>query len=224
MLSKIKIDNSWDIPPEWIKITAIDAHTAGEPLRIICSGFPELMGMYGCIILPPVTESADFAVLFVHNEGFSTMCGHGIIAVTKVVLETGMLPIVSPTTTINIDTPAGLVTAFAHIENHRVKTVSFQNVPSFVVALDETVEVPGAGLLKYDLAFGGAFYAFVKATDVNLTCSPEDFRLLIEKGMAIKKAIMQRRSIQHPFDQDLGFLYGTIFIGPPENKNSESRN
>ncbi len=241
-------------PSDWIKITAIDAHTGGEPFRVIVDGFPELPGntilerrryakehydhlrtalmweprghadMYGCILTPPVTPEADFGILFIHNEGFSTMCGHGIIGITTVVLETGMLPMTSPTTQIKIDSPAGLITAYAHIENGHVKNVSFHNVPSFVSELDAVVDVPGLGKVRYDLAFGGAFYAYVNAADVGVTCSPNDFRPLIEKGMQIKRAVMQSREIQHPFEKDLGFLYGTIFVGPPTQAGSQSQN
>ena len=241
-------------PSDWLKITAIDAHTGGEPFRVIVDGFPELKGdtilerrhyakenydhlrtalmweprghadMYGCILTPPVTSDADFGILFIHNEGFSTMCGHGIIGITTVVLETGMMPIMSPTTTIKIDSPVGLITAYAHIENGYVINVSFHNVPSFVTALDEVVDVPGLGKIRYDLAFGGAFYAYVNAEDAGITCSPKDFRPLNEKGMAIKRAVMQSRAIEHPFEKDLGFLYGTIFIGPPTQAGSHSQN
>lgn len=241
-------------PADWQRIITIDAHTAGEPLRVIIAGFPELDGdtilarrrfarehydhlrtalmweprghadMYGCLITPPTTEDSDFGVLFIHNEGFSTMCGHGIIAVTKVALETGLLPMQSPETVVKIDSPAGLITAFAKVDKGRVTSVRFQNVPSFVVALDEVTDVPGLSKVRYDLAFGGAYYAFVQASDVGLTCTPRDFRALIETGMAIKQAVMASRAIEHPFEPDLGFLYGTIFIAPPESASADSRN
>jgi trans-L-3-hydroxyproline dehydratase len=152
------------------------------------------------------------------------MCGHGIIGITTVVLETGMLPIVTPETTVRIDTPAGLVTAHARISEGSVASVYFHNVPSFVAALDQEVEVPGVGLVPYDLAFGGAFYAYVQAADVGLSCTPADFRALIEKGMAIKRAVMASRPIVHPFEEDLSFLYGTIFIEPASEPNVHSRN
>ncbi|MHC4945767.1 MAG: proline racemase family protein [Planctomycetota bacterium] len=242
-------------PPEgWLEVRTIDAHAAGEPLRVVISGFPDLPGdtiparrryamehcdslrkalmweprghadMYGCILTPPVTQGAAFGVLFLHNEGFSTMCGHGIIAVTKVVLDTGMLPMSRPETMLRIDTPAGLVTAHARIENKTIRSVYFHNVPSFVVALDETVEVPGLGRINYDLAFGGAFYAFVKAADAGVEMIPDHHRTLIEKGMAVKRAVMNARPMEHPFDADLNFLYGTIFTGPPMGANAHSRN
>jgi len=170
--------------------------------------------MYGCVLTPPATPGADFGVLFLHNEGWSTMCGHGIIAVATVVLETGLFPDLDPNA-VRIDTPAGLVTARARIEGGRVRSVAFLNVPSFVVALDETVDVPGLGRVRYDLAFGGAFYAYVEAADVDVACVPGDVANAIARGMAIKRAIMASRPISHPAATDLGFLYGTILSGPP---------
>ena len=151
-----------------MELTTLDYHTAGEPLRIVTGGLPEPEGdtvlekrlhmrehmdryrrllmleprghadMYGAVLLPPVTDDGDVGVLFLHNEGYSTMCGHGIIAVATVAIETGMIEAVEAETTVRIDAPAGLVTAHARIESGRVKGVSFHNVPSFVLALDET--------------------------------------------------------------------------------------
>jgi trans-L-3-hydroxyproline dehydratase len=245
---------NWQPPSDWLKITSIDVHTAGEPFRVITGGYPDLPGdtildrrryamehldhlrtalmweprghadMYGCIVTPPVSPGADIGILFMHNEGYSTMCGHGIIGIAKVALEAGLLPMTAPQTMVKIDTPAGLVTAHARVAEGRVQSVAFHNVPSFVLALDETVEVPGLGQVRYDIAFGGAFYAFVQAEDVGLTCTPDDFRSLIEKGMAIKRAVMAKRPVPHPFEQDLSFLYGTIFVGPPLGEGAHSRN
>ena len=251
MLDKLR---DWNPPGDWIKITTIDAHTEGEPFRVITGGFPDLPGetilarrryarihldhlrtalmweprghadMYGCIITPPVSPEADIGVLFMHNEGYSTMCGHGIIGVTKVALETGLLPMTAPETTVKIDTPAGLVTARARVADGQVQSVYFDNVPSFVLALDEIVNVPDIGQVRYDVAFGGAFYAFVQAEDVGSSCTSDDYGQLIEKGMAIKRAVMASRPIIHPFEEDLSFLYGTIFIGPPMDEGAHSRN
>ena len=245
---------AWQPPQDWLKITTIDAHTAGEPFRVITGGYPDVPGdtilarrryavahldhlrtalmweprghadMYGCIITPPVSAEADIGVLFMHNEGYSTMCGHGIIGIVKVALETGLLPATSPETTVKIDAPAGLVTAHAQVVDGAVRTVRFHNVPSFVLSLDDVVDVPGLGQVRYDLAFGGAFYAFVQANEVGLSCTPQDFRMLIEKGTAIKRAITASRPVPHPFEADLSFLYGTIFIGPPLGEGAHSRN
>jgi trans-L-3-hydroxyproline dehydratase len=244
----------WKPPKDWVRITTIDLHTGGEPFRVITGGFPDLSGdsilarrqyvkkhldylrtalmfeprghadMYGCILTPPVTPGADIGILFMHNEGYSTMCGHGIIAITKVALETGLLPMQAPETTVRIDSPAGLITAHARVSDDEVKSVYFHNVPSFVLAKDQTIEVSGLGPVRYDIAFGGAFYAYVNAADLGVSCTPENFRPLIEKGMAIKRAIMAGHPISHPFEDDLSFLYGTIIVGPPIDERSHSRN
>jgi trans-L-3-hydroxyproline dehydratase len=251
MLNKMK---GWMPPEDWLKITTIDAHTSGEPFRVITGGIPDLPGdtilarrryarehmdhlrtalmweprghadMYGCIVTPPVSAEADIGVLFMHNEGYSTMCGHGIIAITKVALECGLLPMAAPETTIGIDTPAGLVTARAQVDGGQVTSVCFRNVASFVLALDQSVVVRGLGEVRYDLAFGGAFYAYVQAAEVGLTCTPDDYRIIIEKGIAIRQAIMDSRPISHPFEEELSFLYGTIFVEPARGTDAHSRN
>ncbi len=245
---------NWTPPDGWQRITTIDAHTGGEPFRIITGGWPELAGdtilerrrfmtehfdhlrkslmweprghadMYGCIITPPVAPEADFGVLFLHNAGYSSMCGHGIIAVTTVAIETGLIGAVEPVTTVRIDAPAGLVTAHARLTKGRVTSVFFHNVPSFVLVMDQTAEVPGLGPVRYDLAYGGAFYAFVKAADLMVTTTPKDINALIDKGMAVKRAVMAAGPIAHPFEADLSFLYGTIIIGPPRTPGAHSSN
>lgn len=253
MFDATKLEH-WNPAKSWLKIKTIDAHTAGEPLRIIYEGFPELKGksilerrrdakqnydlirkalmweprghadMYGCILTPAISESADFGVLFTHNEGYSSMCGHGIIAVTKVLVETGAIQIHFPETKVKIDTPAGLVTAYAIIENEKVQSVRFENVPSFVFKKDLKTEVTGIGTIYYDIAFGGAFYAFVDADELGIEMTEKNYRGLIETGMAIKNQVMQEQNIEHPFEQDLNFLYGTIFTGKAHSKNADSRN
>ncbi|MCU0491374.1 MAG: proline racemase family protein [Chloroflexaceae bacterium] len=237
-----------------IIITTIDAHTAGEPLRIITGGLPPIPGdtilarrrylrghldylrtalmweprghadMYGAILTPPVTPGADMGVIFTHNEGYSTMCGHGIIALATVLPQEGLLPLREPVTTLRFDTPAGLITAHAHVAEGRVQRVAFENVPAFVVALDETVEVPGLGLVRYDLAFGGAFYAYCKAEELGVGLARSDVGRLIAVGTAIKHAVMANRPIVHPTEPDLSFLYGTIITGPAHGPIAHSRN
>jgi trans-L-3-hydroxyproline dehydratase len=180
--------------------------------------------MYGCLLVPPSTEDADFGVLFLHNEGYSTMCGHGIIAVTTVVLETGMLAPQGSAPVVRIETPAGLVTARARVEDGRVASVAFRNVPSFVLHRDRTVQVPDIGAVPCDVAFGGAFYAFVEAEQAGVSLGPESLGRLVEAGMAIKRAVADALPIVHPFEDDLGFLYGTIFTGHPLSEGADSRN
>jgi trans-L-3-hydroxyproline dehydratase len=180
--------------------------------------------MYGAIITEPVNDESDFGVLFLHNEGYSTMCGHGIIALTKVFVQTGMIEAIEPITKIKIDTPAGLITSYAHVKDGKVDSVYFHNVPSFVLTTDQIVDVQAIGKVKYDIAFGGAFYAFVNADELGIRMKKQNFHELIEKGMAIKKAVIKSYPIKHPFEDDLNFLYGTVFYGKSHSKQADSRN
>lgn len=236
-------------------ITTIDAHAAGEPLRIITGGLPELPGntilerrhymrqhfdhirralmweprghynMYGCVLTEPVTPNADLGVLFMHNEGYSTMCGHGTIGLVTALLETGAIAPKGQQTSINLDTPAGLVRATAHLNsNGHVDSVSFLNVPSFLYAHDVELELPDYGKLTVDIAFGGAFYAILPVEQVGMSIVPEQAKQLAAAGDAITKAVNAVQPIRHPIEEELGFLYGTIFTGPPENPTHHSRN
>lgn len=238
----------WQPPSHWDRISVIDSHTGGEPFRVVVDGLPDIPGdtvlarrryamehldglrralmweprghadMYGGWLGPPVLPDSDLSVLFTHNEGFSTMCGHGIIALTKVVCDTGM---VEAAGTIKIDTPAGQVASTPALTDGVVSSVSFVNVPSFVLDLDSLVTVPGLGSVRYDLAFGGAFYAYVDASEVGV--SFDDSAGLIAKGRSIKRAVSEVHSIDHPTDPDLGFLYGVIFTGPSATPDRHSR-
>jgi proline racemase len=246
---------TWPRFPDGRTITTIDAHAAGEPLRIITGGLPELPGatilerrrfmqenldhirrarmweprghfdMYGCVLTPPVTPEAHIGVLFMHNEGYSTMCGHGVIALVTALIETGALPDDGARTAVNLDTPAGLVRATAHMRaGGKVERVSFLNVPSFLYARDLDIEVPGIGSIQTDIGFGGAFYAILPAERLGLDVVPAQRAALVAAGEAVKRAVNATTRIQHPLESDLGFLYGTILTGPPEDSSHHSRN
>lgn len=242
----------WRPPDHWQRLTVIESHAGGEPFRVVIEGLPSIPGgtvmerrrfaqahldglrmalmweprghadMYGGWIGSPVAPDSDLSVLFLHNEGFSTMCGHGIIALTKVVLDTGILHIEPDETTIRIDTPAGQVTATADVEDGRVTRVRFRNVPSFALEIDSTIAVDGIGEVTYDLGFGGAFYAYVDANSVGVDLS--DAAGLVAAGRAIKNAIGASRRIEHPHDPELAFLYGVVFTGEPANSANDGRN
>ena len=236
-------------------ITTLDTHAAGEPLRIVTGGYPNLPGatilerrryalehhddlrralmweprghadMYGCVLTPPISAEADFGVLFLHNEGYSTMCGHGVIALVTALVETGAFPASGAQTPVNLDTPAGLVRAVAHVDaSGRVERVSFRNVPSFVYAPDLEIDVAPYGRLKLDVVYGGAFYAYLDAAQVGLAVAPEQARELVVAGEAIKRTVNAALTIRHPDAEDLGFLYGTILSGPPEDPAHTTRN
>lgn len=246
---------TWTAPEHWLRIETIDAHTEGEPLRVIVAGFPELKGdtvlarrrvaradhdelrralmweprghadMYGCLLMPPVRPRSDFSVLFMHNEGYSTMCGHGIIGVAKIAVEAGWIDGSGRERPVAIDTPAGLVRATAILDGERVREVRFLNVPSFAPALERTVEVEGLGAVSYDLAFGGAFYAYVDADGLGLSLTPGGAADLIDAGCRITRAVSSSAGddIAHPADPDLGFLYGTVFTGAAADAAHHSR-
>lgn len=242
---------TWQPPNHWTRITTLDAHTAGEPLRIITGGLPPIPGdtilakrryarehldglrtalmweprghadMYGCILTEPTTADGTLGVLFLHNEGWSTMCGHGVIGLVKVGIETGLI---APAAEVRLDTPAGRVTAYPRFgDDGRVLDVAFHNVPSYVVGLDRMVDVPGFGSVRYDLAFGGAYYAYVDAASVGVGLTPDDFRALIDLGTRIKQAVMAADPPIHPFEADLSLLYGTIFTGPAHDPAHHGR-
>jgi len=244
----------WTPPLEGLKISTIDMHTGGEPVRIPVEGLPKIIGndilemrryfrdhldyirtglmweprghadMYGAIITRPFTPGADFGAFFLHNEGYSTMCGHATIALTKFAVETGLVNKAGPVVEMKIDAPPGLLRAKAFLEKGKVVKSSFLNVPSFLYLQGQNVNVPGLGKVKFDVAFGGAFYAFVEVEPLGLKMEASDYHRLIDVGRRIKRAVMENFPIRHPFKEDLSFLYGTIFTGKPENPKNHSRN
>jgi trans-L-3-hydroxyproline dehydratase len=242
----------WEPPAHWARITTVDLHCGGEPLRVFISGLPRLEGrtvlekrryfrehydhlrtgvlweprghadMYGAVITP--SADADLDVFFLHNEGYSTMCGHAIIALTKLVLETGVVRAQGSPPTLTINVPAGTVHSRAVIERGIVREISFRNVPSFLYLKDEFVDVPGYGRVGFDIAYGGAFYAFVEAEPLGLKLTAEDLNRLIDCGRRIKLAVTNKFPVNHPFEDDLSFLYGTIFTGAALESGHHSRN
>jgi len=248
------MDIHWTPPKNWICIESIEAHTGGEPLRIFTKGLPEIKGnsvlekrkffkenydhlrtatmfeprghadMYGAVLTEPNTPDADFGVFFIHNEGYSTMCGHAIIALSKVLPEMGLLKKEGDEFELKIDAPAGRIVSTVKRRGEKVESVSFLNVPSFVLLKDQKMEVDGIGEVMFDVAYGGAFYAFVDADALGLGLNAEDYNQLIDWGKKIKQAVMANFEIKHPFEEDLSFLYGTIFTGKAKNPENHSRN
>ncbi|MFA9273859.1 MAG: proline racemase family protein [Candidatus Aquirickettsiella gammari] len=244
----------WRVPTDWQAITSLDCHTGGEPLRIITSGFPVLAGhsilekrrhclknfdhlrtalmfeprghadMYGALITDPERADSDFGALFLHNEGYSSMCGHAIIALTKTAIEAGVVAKTLPQTKLRIDVPCGQILAYADVDETGIQKIYFDNVPSFVAQLDQKIEVEGIGMVTYTLAYGGAFYAYVDAPSIGLSLAFDNHRQIIDYGRRIKQAVMASRAVVHPYEDDLSFLYGTIFSAPAEEPGVHSRN
>jgi proline racemase len=214
-------------------VTAVDYHTAGEPFRIVTGGVEPLRGatvldkrrdaaerldhvrqllvneprghadMYGCYVVEPNDADADLGVVFFHNAGYSTACGHGTIALATAALELGMLPVSAPATELAIDVPSGRLPVRVEVEDGRVGRVSFCNVPSYVET--EGIAVEG---LEADVAFGGAFYASVRSP---LPVEPASLPRLIELGRAVKRALEAEREWVHPLEPELRDIYGVVF-------------
>ena len=250
-----------------LTIQTMDLHCAGEPLRIIRSGFPEVPNlpvlerrkwvmehadhvrraiiqeprghrdMYGAILLPSHTDHADMTVLFMHNEGYSTMCGHGIIAITTGLIEEGLFPAIEPVTTIRYEVPAGIVAANAATVRlddgtWAVQGVRFTNVPSYVAAQSLAVRPDGVtlhgnaaqyGALSVDLAFGGAYYGIVNAAELGLRVVPDQAEELRHAGAAITEVLRRDHTPSHPTDAALSFVYGTIIVDLDPRSSPDGR-
>jgi trans-L-3-hydroxyproline dehydratase len=148
------------------------------------------------------------------------MCGHAVLALTKLAIEGRWVE----GSRLAIEVPAGIVHAEGHVTNGKVIDSSFENVPSFVLLRDRHVDVPGLGRVRFDVAFGGAFYALVEAAGVGLELHQDEYHRIIDLGRRIKQAVASAFPIEHPFEPELGFLYGTIFVGPAGDPAHHSRN
>jgi proline racemase len=224
--------------------SAVDSHTEGMPTRVITGGLQPLPGatmldrkqffeaeldhlrlllmreprghgaMSGAFLQPPTRPDADWGVLFIEVSGLLPMCGHGTIGVATVLVETGMVEVTEPQTRIRLDTPAGLVEARVDVHEGRAVGVTIRNVPSFLLAREREVEVPGIGRVTYDMAFGGNFYAILPAASVGLAAEPSAAARLIESGLAIMTAIEAAERPVHPLDERLAGCRHVVFHQP----------
>jgi proline racemase len=206
----------------------VESHTEGMPTRVVVGGVGVFPGrtaeerrqhvisrrddlrtflmyeprghaaMSGAILQPPLRPDADWGVVYIEVAGCLPMCGHGTIGVATVLVETGMVPVIEPVTTIRLDTPAGLVVADVAVTDGRATSVTLRNVPSFVLALDQQVEVDGFGTVRYDLAFGGNFYAITELADVDVPFGRDHTAELLAFGMAVLTAIEAAGPPVHP--------------------------
>ena len=227
-----------------MRVETVDYHTGGEPFRIVIGGVPPLEGasvlerrrfarehvdhvrrllvfeprghadMYGCHVVPPNDDGADLGVVFFHNEGYSTACGHGTIALVTWALETGRLERREGETRVVVDVPSGRLETWATVEQGRVRSVRFRNVPSFVWA--EGLE---AGGRVVDVAFGGAFYATLEER-----VEPRELPRLIGLGRRIKAELEAAHDLVHPLEPELRDVYGVIFWQEEADRPLTQRN
>lgn len=223
-----------------MRLSYIDYHTCGEPVRIVTAGYPQLTGasvldkrrqareehdhlrrammleprghdgMYGVIPVQASHPEAAFGVLFTHNEGYSTMCGHATIALGRYAIEQGLVAATAPVTRFSIEAPCGLVRLSCEIEGNKVGDVSFESVPAFVEARDLVVPVPGYGDVVTDIAYGGAYYCILPASRFGLDLMQTPVEEIVAAAGALTDRVRASRRITHPTESDLGFLYGTI--------------
>ena len=211
----------------------VDSHTEGMPTRVVVGGVGVLPGttmeerrqymmkeadhlrtwlmyephghsaMSGSIMQPPTRPDADWGVVYIEVSGCLPMCGHGTIGTATVLVETGMVEVTEPETVIRLDTPAGLVIARVHVEGTRAKSVTIENVPSFVTELDAIVEVPGVGAVRYDMVYGGNFYAIVELSELGRAFGKEHAPELLELGLSIMNAINTTNPPTHPENPEI---------------------
>lgn len=223
-----------------MRLSYLDYHTCGEPVRIVTSGYPELTGagilgkrrqareqhdhlrrammleprghagMYGVIPVKASHPEAAFGVLFTHNEGYSTMCGHATIALGRYAIEHGLVQAVEPVTRFAIEAPCGLLRLQCEVTGGKVGQVRFESVPAFAVARDLAIDVPGYGEVVTDIAYGGAFYCILPASRFGLDLFETKVERLTDAAAALTDVVRATVQVSHPTEPDLGFLYGTI--------------
>lgn len=224
---------------EGFVVETVEMHTGGEPVRIVCNLIDHITGedilakrrfmsqqldhvrrllmheprghhdMYGAVLVKPALPTADLAVLFIHNEGYSTMCGHAVIALARFAVDSGKVPAVAPLTRVGIECPCGLVEAFVEIQDGKAGAVQFESVPAFAFALELPVSVPGVGEVTVDIAYGGAFYAVVATEKLGVSLDGR-LRDLVDAASALTQAVRRTIAVRHPLANDLSFLYGSI--------------
>ncbi|GAB3533187.1 proline racemase family protein [Arthrobacter tecti] len=231
---------------------AVDSHTEGMPTRVITGGVGTFPGatmaerrqwfiensdslrtllmyeprghasMSGAILQPPTRPDADFGVLFIEVSGLLPMCGHGTIGVATVLVETGMVEVTEPVTTIRLDTPAGLVVAEVAVDDGAATSVTIRNVPSFALALDQSVSVDGLGEVAYDIAFGGNFYAVVDLDSLGMPFDRAAKSILLDAGLRIMDAINVQAPPVHPERPDIKDCHH-VYLKAPGSTAAHSR-
>ena len=228
-------------------VKTVESHTEGMPTRVVLDGIGEIPGktafekrayfmehmdylrqwlmfeprghgaMSGAIIQPSTRPDADVGVVYIEVSGCLPMCGHGTIGLATVLVEKNLVKVVEPTTTIRLDTPAGLVTVDVLVKDGRALNVTITNVPSFLYQRDQVVDVPGIGKLQYDMAYGGNFYAIVPIERVGIAFERRNGAKFLEAGLAISDAINEQNRPVHPENPEIAICHHIDFITPGNN-------
>ena len=229
------------------KVRTVESHTEGMPTRVVIDGIGEIPGntmfekrmnfmksmdgirqwlmfeprghsaMSGAIVQKPTRSDADWGVVYIEVSGCLPMCGHGTIGVATVLVEKKLVNVVEPVTTIRLDTPAGLVVVDVKVENGKAVNVTLTNVPSYLHAIDQTVNVAGFGPLTYDIAYGGNFYAIVPIDRVGITFDRANGQKFLDLGLRISDAINEQNRPVHPENPDIAICHHIDFIEQGRN-------
>jgi len=228
-------------------IHTVESHTEGMPTRVVVGGVAPIPGssmferrayflehmddlrtllmyeprghsaMSGAILQPSTRPDADWGVLYIEVSGCLPMCGHGTIGVATVLVETGMVEVIEPITTVRLDTPAGLVVVDVQVAHGKAENVTITNVASFTLGLDQKVNVPGFGEVTYDMAYGGNFYAIIDADQVGIEFKRENGQRFLDAGLAISDAINAQNPPVHPENPEIKLCHHVDFIAPGSN-------
>lgn len=223
-------------------VRTVESHTEGMPTRVVIDGFGEIPGatmfekrahfmehndgfrqwlmfeprghsaMSGAILQKPTRTDADWGVVYIEVSGCLPMCGHGTIGVATVLVERNLVKVVEPITTIRLDTPAGLVVVDVKVKEGKALNVTLTNVPSFLLAQDQEVEIAGFGKLKYDIAYGGNFYAIVPIERVGIEFKRENGGKFLDLGLRISDAINEQNRPVHPENPEIAICHHVDFI------------
>ncbi len=235
-------------------ITAVDAHAAGEPGRVITGGILDVPGntmfekmkyfeqhldhirlrmlreprgypVLCCnVIMPPCHPEADAGFIIMEQTEYPAMSGSNTICVATVLLETGMLPMVEPVTEFTLEAPAGLIKIKADCHNGKVTNVTFENVPAFAMHLDAVIDVPHLGKVEVDIAWGGMFYVIADAAKLGIELTAENGGELAKVSEMIRVATVEQMQVQHPLEPQLLGPSISQISGTPTHPSAHRKN
>jgi proline racemase len=198
-IGKVIVGGAPEIPGATILDKMNHINTLDDSLRRFVTFEPRAhVAMTVNLLLEPTRPDADAGFIVLQADKAHPMSGSNCICVVTALLETGRVKMVEPETVVKLDTAAGLITARAHCRDGRCLSVSLDNVPAFVLRLDQVVTTPKRGTIRADIAFGGVFYALVDVQQIGLSIVPDNARALAEAGIEIKALLKQQVTVAHP--------------------------
>ena len=235
-------------------ITAVDSHTVGQATRVIIGGVPVLKGrsmmekkeylrdkfdfirssamleprghadMFGAVLTEPVNPKADYGMIFIDGDGYLNMCGHGTIGVATVLVECGMVKVSEPVTKLTLEAPAGLIELEVKVENNMAKEVSFVNVPAFLYKKDFELEVPELGKIRFDIAYGGNFFAIVRDADLGVSLDNEALPETVHKAVQFLNYLKLHVPVKHPLISEINRIELVEIFRPSKSEGCDVQN